>query len=113
MNKKKFVDKKFNEKLSTKKTQNENNEQKINKKLFVDEIQNKIDERKINKKSFVDKFNVQSKIIKLIKAIYSNNIILQRLMKAKKLKKRRVSINITKTKIKLKLKRCEIRDDLF
>ena len=113
LNKKKFVDKKFNEKSSTKKIQNKNDEQKINKKLLVDEIQNEINERKINKKSFVDEFNAQSKIIKLIKAIYSNNVILQQLIKTKKLKKQRVLMNITKTKIKLKLKKCKIRDDLF
>ena len=51
--------------------------------------------------------------MKLIRETYSNNVILQRLIKIKQLKKRWMSINIIKTKIKLKLKQCEIRNNLF
>ena len=113
LNKKKFVDKESIEESSTKKTQNKSDKQKVNEKLLVNETQNKIDERKVNEKSFVNKSNVQSKIIKLIKATYLKNVILQKFIKAKKLRKRRVSINITKIEIKLKLKRYKIRDNLL
>ena len=58
LNKKKSVNKKLIEKLSTKNIQSENNEQKINKKLFVEKILNENVEQKVNKKLFVDKFNV-------------------------------------------------------
>ena len=113
MNEKKFVDEKLIEELSTKDIQSENDEQKINKKLLVGKILSENVEQKVNKKLFVDKFDVQSKIIKLIREAYSENVILQRLIKIKKLERRRVLIDITKAKIKLKLKRCKIRDDLF
>ena len=93
LNEEKLVDVKIIEKSSTKRVLIENDEQNVNEKL--------------------DEFNVQLEIMKLIKAIYFDDIILQRLMKTKRLEKRKISINITKAKIKLKLKRCEIRDDLF
>ena len=95
LNEKEFVDEKFIEKSSTERIQNENEKQKVNEELLVDE------------------FDVQFEIMKLIRAIYFDDIIFQRLMKIKKFERRKISINITKAKIKLKLKRCEIRDDLF
>ena len=51
--------------------------------------------------------------MKLIKTTYFNNIILQKFMKVKKLKRRRVFVNITRAKMKLKFEKCEIRNELF
>ena len=83
-------------------------------KLIVDDVENEKNEQKINEKLFVDDdFNVQSNIMKLIKTIYFDDVILQRFMKIKRLNKKRVFLNITKVEVKLKLVRCEIRDNFF
>ena len=81
--------------------------------MLVEKTLNEDVEQKVNKKLLVDELDVQSKIIKLIREVYSENVIFQRLIKVKRLKKRRVSVDIIKIEVKLKLKRCEIRDDLF
>ena len=96
LNEKKSIVEKSIEKLTIDDVENEKNEQKINEKLFVD-----------------DDFNVQSNIMKLIKTIYFDDVILQRFMKIKRLNKKRVFLNITKIEVKLKLVRCEIRDNFF
>ena len=114
LNEKKFVAKKSNEKSSTKNVENQRNEQKIIKNLFVDEIfTKKNDEQKINEKLFVNKFSTQQNVIKLIRMTYFNNIILQKIIKIKKLKRRRVFVNITQAKMKLKFEKCEIRNEFF
>ena len=87
------------------------------KKLVVEDfikrteknIRNESNDQRINEKSL----DTQSKIMKLIRAAYSNDVILQWLMKIKKFEKRRMSMNIIKANVKLKLKRCEIWNDLF
>ena len=81
--------------------------------MFVEKTLSENVKQKVNKKLLVDEFNVQSKIIKLIQEIYFKNVILQQLIKVKKLRKRHVSIDITKIKVKLKLKRYKIRNNLF
>ena len=96
LNEKKSTVEKSIEKLTIDDAENEKNEQKINEKLFVD-----------------DDFNAQSNIMKLIKTIYFDDVILQRLMKIKRLSRKRVFLNITKIEMKLKLVRCEIRNNLF
>ena len=96
LNEKKSIVEKLVEKLTINDVENEKNEQKVNEKLFVD-----------------DDFNVQSNIMKLIKTIYFDDVILQRFMKIKRLNKKRVFLNITKIEVKLKLVRCEIRDNFF
>lgn len=64
-------------------------------------------------KLLVDIFIEQSNIIKQIKIIYSKNVILQRIIKTKRMSKRKIFVNITRTKLKLKLNDCEINNNLF
>ena len=96
LSEKKSIVEKSIEKLTVNDVENEKNEQKINEELLVD-----------------DDFNAQSNIMKLIKTIYFDDVIFQRLMKVKRLNKKRVFLNITKIEMKLKLVRCEIRNNFF
>ena len=48
-----------------------------------------------------------------IKVVYSHNVILQKIIKSKQKKHKRILTNITKTKIRLKLNDCELKNDFF
>ena len=55
----------------------------------------------------------QTKLMNRIRQIYLNDIILQRIMKAKREDFKRISIDITKNEVKLELENCEIKKNLF
>ena len=89
---------------------------KIDREIFNEKrqkLKKKNDEQKVNEKLLVDEFSTQQNVIKLIKTTYFNDIILQKFIKVKKLKRRRVFVNITRTKMKLKFEKCEIRNEFF
>ena len=65
------------------------------------------------KKSTIDSFMFQFDIIEQIKTTYSNDIILQKIMKNKRNNLKRISTNIIKIEIRLKLENCEIKNELF
>ena len=94
------------------------------KKLFANEKSNEessaknvLEEKsrteKSEKESAIDSFMSQFDIVKLIRTAYSDDIILQRIIKSKRNELRRISINIIKIEVRLKLNDCEIKDDLF
>ena len=68
---------------------------------------------KSEEESAVDSFMSQFDIVELIRTAYSDDIILQRIMKSKRNGLRRISIDIIKIEVRLELDDCEIRDDLF
>ena len=86
--------------------------QKNDEKSSTNDLE-KNNEREIDEELLLDTFNDQSNIMKLIRAIYLDDIILQRVMKIKRESKRQMSMNITRIELKLKLEECEIKDDLF
>ena len=62
----------------------------------------------------VSKINIYSKnLIELIRQIYHDNEIFQRIIKIKKTNLKYISTNLIKKNVKLKLKNCEISDELF
>ena len=61
----------------------------------------------------VDDPVAQPELMGLIRAAYPNDIILQRIMEAKRLGKRRVPVEVTRAGVKLELGRCEIQDGLL
>ena len=89
------------------------NEKSNEESSAKDVFEKKLKVEKTKEKSTIDSFMFQFDIVKLIKTIYSNDIILQRIMKNKRNELRRISINIIKIEIRLKLNDCEIKDDLF
>ena len=94
--KKLFANEKSNEKSSAKRV--------FEKKSTIE---------KSKEKSTIDSFMFQFDIIKQIKTTYSNDIILQKIMKNKRNDLKRISTNIIKIEIRLKLKNCEIKNELF
>ena len=88
-------------------------EKQKNDEIFFTNNLEKNNEREIDETLLFDIFNDQSNIMKLIRTIYFDDIILQRVMKIKRESKRQMSMNITRIELKLKFKECEIKDDLF
>ena len=84
-----------------------NDEQKAIEKSIIDIFDIQLE------KSIIDTLDAQSNIITIIRAIYRDDVILQRVMKAKKEKKRQMSINITRIEFKLELENCEIKNNLL
>ena len=76
-------------------------------------LENDSKSEKSMKKSFSDRFTAHSNIMIRIVAIYSDDDILQRIMKIKREKFKRVSANITKSEVRLELKDCEIKNELL
>ena len=70
-------------------------------------------ERGVNEELLADPPAAQPDIMELIRAAYPDDIILQRVMEAKRLGRRRIPIDITRTGLKIELGDCEIRNDLF
>ena len=101
-----FEKKKINEKSFTNVLE-KNDEQKTIEKLIIDILNVQLE------KSIIDIFDVQSNIMTMIRAIYRDDVILQRVMKAKKKRKRQTSINITRIEFKFELENCEIKNNLL
>ena len=89
------------------------NEKSDEESFAKDILEKKSKIEKSEEKSTIDSLMSQFDIVKLIRTIYSNDIILQKIMKSKRNELRRISINIIKIEVRLKLNDCEIRDDLF
>ena len=89
------------------------NEKSDEESFAKDVLEKRSKIEKSKEKSTVDSFMSQFDIIELIKTTYSNDIILQRIMKSKRNELRRISIKIIIIEIRLKLDDCEIKDDLF
>ena len=85
------------------------------KRLFADEKSNEESFVKsvLENESTVDSFTTQLDIIELIRTIYLDDIILQRIMKSKRERLRRISSNIIKIEVRLELDDCEIKNELF
>ena len=79
--------------------------EKSNEESFVKSI--------LENESTIDSFTTQLDIVKLIKTTYFDDIILQRIIKSKRERLRRISSNIIKIEIRLELNDCEIKDELF
>ena len=84
-------------------------------RLFADE---KSDEKSsvesiFENESTVDSLTTQLDIIELIRTTYFNDIILQKIMKSKREKLRRISSNIIKIEVRFELDDCEIKNELF
>ena len=70
----------------------------------------------VHESSTINAFEVdasQMNLMNRIKQIYLDDVILQRIMKAKRENLRRISINIIKKEVKLELDDYEIKNDLF
>ena len=105
--------------------------------IFFTNVLEKDDEQRTIEKSIIDIFNVQfekliidildvqfekliidildaqSNIMTMIRAIYRDDVILQRVMKAKKEKERQMSIDITRIEFKFEFENCEIKNNLL
>ena len=68
---------------------------------------------KSEKESLNENFTSQQEIMKNIKTAYSDDVILQRIMKSKRQEHRRIPVDITKTDVRLKFENCEIKENLF
>ena len=85
----------------------------VKKKLNDDTLTNKLQPKKNSKKNFANSNPNKPNVINKIKIAYSNNVILQKIIKNKQKKHKRILTNITKTKIKLKLNDCKLKNDFF
>ena len=68
---------------------------------------------KSKKELTIDSFMSQFDIVEQIRATYSDDIILQKIIKSKRNDLKRISTNIIKIEIRLKLENCEIKNELF
>lgn len=93
--------------------QSGNDGQGVNEELPVGETLGEGVGQGVNEELSADEPDAQPEIMELIRGAYPEDVILQRLMEAKRLGRRRVPVDITRAGVKLELGRCEIRDGLF
>ena len=67
----------------------------------------------LENESTADSITAQLDIVELIRTTYFDDIILQRIMKSKRERLRRISSDIIKIEVRFELDDCEIKDELF
>ena len=84
----------------------------VNDESFANTFQ-RDEEREVDEKSILDSLDNQLNIMTRIRAIYLDDVVLQRIVKIKRESKRRISMNITRIELKLELIDCKIKNNLF